>query len=75
MKNYSFLFFGMLVLQACTASQNLPKTTDPYFQGAERCFKDSENRIGALCNDSTYSKTVGSGACSHHGGVKVWLCK
>ncbi len=75
MRNYCFPLLFIAVLQACTTSQNLPKTADRYFEGAKPCFKDSENRIGALCNDSTYSKAVGSGACSYHGGVKLWLCK
>lgn len=30
-------------------------------------------RIGARCNDGTYSSATGQGACSHHGGVKEWL--
>jgi hypothetical protein len=29
-------------------------------------------RVGALCNDGTSSNATGSGACSHHGGVKCW---
>lgn len=32
-------------------------------------------RIGAVCNDGTRSSATGSGACSHHGGVKEWICK
>lgn len=27
-------------------------------------------RIGAICNDGTYSTATGRGACSHHGGVR-----
>jgi hypothetical protein len=30
-------------------------------------------RIGAWCNDGTYSNATGSGACSHHGGVAEWV--
>ncbi len=30
-------------------------------------------RTGAECNDGTYSSATGRGACSHHGGVAVWL--
>ncbi len=30
-------------------------------------------RIGATCNDGSHSTATGSGACSHHGGVAVWL--
>lgn len=33
-----------------------------------------EHRTGAVCNDGTTSTATGSGACSHHGGVKRWLC-
>lgn len=32
-------------------------------------------RTGAICNDGTRSNATGSGACSHHGGVKEWICK
>jgi len=31
------------------------------------------HRIGAQCNDGTTSNATGSGACSHHHGVKCWL--
>jgi hypothetical protein len=27
-------------------------------------------RVGAICNDGVSSKAMGSGACSHHKGVK-----
>lgn len=30
-------------------------------------------RVGAICNDGTQSEATGSGACSHHGGVRCWL--
>lgn len=30
-------------------------------------------RIGAVCNDGTYSNATGRGACSHHGGVNHWV--
>jgi hypothetical protein len=33
----------------------------------------SSVRIGATCNDGSHSNATGSGACSHHGGVAVWL--
>jgi len=29
-------------------------------------------RIGAICNDGSSSSATGSGACSHHGGVRCW---
>jgi len=29
-------------------------------------------RVGATCNDGTTSSATGSGACSHHGGVRCW---
>lgn len=29
-------------------------------------------RIGAICNDGSFSSATGRGACSHHGGVKEW---
>lgn len=30
-------------------------------------------RIGAICNDGSYSDATGRGACSWHGGVSEWL--
>ncbi len=30
-------------------------------------------RIGAICNDGTQSSATGSGACSHHLGVRWWV--
>ena len=30
-------------------------------------------RCGAICNDGWPSSATGRGACSHHGGVRVWL--
>jgi hypothetical protein len=32
----------------------------------------TRHRVGAACNDGTQSKATGSGACSHHHGVKCW---
>ena len=32
----------------------------------------SRHRVGAVCNDGTTSTATGSGACSHHGGVRCW---
>jgi len=29
--------------------------------------------VGAICMDGTTSDATGSGACSHHGGVKQWI--
>lgn len=33
---------------------------------------NTRHRVGAVCNDGTQSKATGSGACSHHHGVKCW---
>lgn len=33
----------------------------------------SSVRTGATCKDGSHSTATGSGACSHHGGVAVWL--
>ena len=30
-------------------------------------------RVGAICNDGTYSTATGRGACSYHGGVREWI--
>lgn len=32
----------------------------------------TRHRLGAKCRDGTSSYATGSGACSHHGGVKYW---
>lgn len=32
----------------------------------------SRRRLGAICNDGSSSSATGSGACSHHGGVRCW---
>lgn len=39
-----------------------------------KCPKDDPNRVGSICNDGTTSDATGSGACSHHGGVREWRC-
>lgn len=31
-----------------------------------------EGRVGAYCEDGTYSAATGNGACSGHGGVDYW---
>jgi len=33
---------------------------------------DQRVRVGAICNDGWVSTATGSGACSHHGGVRCW---
>jgi hypothetical protein len=30
-------------------------------------------RIGAICNDGTFTNATGRGAGSHHGGVGQWI--
>ena len=35
----------------------------------------SEYRVGASCQDGSYSYSTGLGTCSHHGGVKKWNIK
>lgn len=32
----------------------------------------SRERIGATCEDGWQSYSIGSGTCSHHGGVETW---
>lgn len=34
-----------------------------------------QSRSGAYCQDGVHSKATGSGACSHHGGVRTWTHK
>lgn len=33
----------------------------------------NSSRYGAICKDGTHSNATGRGACSHHGGVSMWL--
>lgn len=49
--------------------------TDNKSNAGTRCDSSSLNRIGAKCKDGSSSTSIGSGACSHHGGVNYWLCK
>jgi hypothetical protein len=30
-------------------------------------------RVGAICQDGSWSNSKGAGACAHHGGVKEWI--
>ena len=41
---------------------------------ANKLYKKSsvEIRVGAYCEDGTESNSIGSGTCSHHGGVDYW---
>ena len=39
---------------------------------AEAGPQSGRYRIGATCNDGSASSATGSGACSHHGGVRCW---
>lgn len=41
--------------------------------GDEIHFLYTIKKDGAICNDGTFSKAKGSGACSGHRGVKEWL--
>lgn len=40
--------------------------------GATQAGTSPRHRVGAVCNDGTESQAIGSGACSHHQGVKCW---
>ncbi|KAB2817074.1 DUF3761 domain-containing protein [Phaeocystidibacter marisrubri] len=64
-----------LLLVTCSINPASPPTEDAYFKDAVPCDSIVGSRIGAICKDGTYSKSTGSGTCSHHGGVRVWLCK
>jgi hypothetical protein len=55
------LFLGLLLLTSISFTS---------FNCSDPC-----ERIGAICNDGTRSSATGSGACSHHGGVKEWICE
>jgi hypothetical protein len=66
-KFFSVFLLSLIALSACEK--------EDYFEGAYECQNNSSNRIGAICNDCTKSMATGSGACSSHDGVRVWLCK
>jgi len=64
--------------QACNNGENPTSPTyssSPTESSSSGTSGDCPNgRSGAVCNDGTTSTATGSGACSHHGGVKYWLC-
>lgn len=65
MKNKIYIL-ALFLLLSCSSDNDEPEP-EPIPQ---QCI-----RIGAICNDGTTSTATGSGACSHHGGVKNWICK
>lgn len=67
----------VLMAAICLVGCNpkLIQSDDPYFNGAHECAPEERPRIGCQCKDGTFSQAKGSGACSGHGGVKIWLCK
>jgi len=71
MKNLAVCLPLMLI---CCVPKGI-QTDDPYFKGSHECAYGEEDRIGCQCKDGTFSKAKGSGACSGHGGVEIWLCK
>jgi hypothetical protein len=60
MKNI-ICFVALVVLTACA---DITGPTDN---------NSTARRVGAICNDGTKSSATGSGACSSHGGVRVWI--
>ena len=44
-----------------------------YSAPSYRAPSNSGTRYGAICMDGTRSSATGRGACSHHGGVSMWL--
>ena len=63
MKHILLIIFTAIIISACGKD-------DPV-----QCDDDHTERVGAVCNDGSRSEATGQGACSHHGGVKYWLCK
>jgi hypothetical protein len=57
---------------APTDTQAVAPPTDTQPAPTEAPTTGARVRVGALCNDGTSSTATGSGACSHHGGVKCW---
>lgn len=61
--------FVVIIFQECNKDDSNP------VGGSTSTTDDCPNgRKGAMCNDGTTSTATGSGACSHHGGVRYWLC-
>lgn len=56
-------------------SQDIITINDSIEDSSEQDANVECVRIGAYCNDGTYSNATGSGACSHHGGVSQWDCQ
>lgn len=76
----TFSALGLLILMGACEKSTYPNsgntpTGSSYFAGSYECQKNSSNRIGARCKDESLSQSTGSGTCSRHGGVAVWLCK
>src|SRR5262249_47767338 len=57
---------------ATRAQQVPPTATRPPAPTAAPTQSGARVRIGATCNDGINSNATGSGACSHHGGVRCW---
>lgn len=62
----------ILVSFLAVFSLSCKSDSDPVSSGSDG-GNESGTRIGAVCNDGTTTDATGSGACSHHGGVKYWL--
>ncbi|MCU7496100.1 MAG: hypothetical protein HF314_17530 [Ignavibacteria bacterium] len=60
--------FGFLSTDCFDSSDSNPVQS-------ESSSGNSGTRIGAVCNDGSTTSATGSGACSHHGGVKYWTYK
>lgn len=64
----SFLFFGFPT--GCALERVADRLAAYHFE--TRPVYSSPRR-GAVCEDGWTSRATGSGACSHHGGVRRWL--
>lgn len=73
MKPVLFVLSGVTFITSC--HPKLITSSDAYFNGAHECAPEEKPRIGCQCKDGSFSRAKGSGACSGHGGVMVWLCK
>jgi hypothetical protein len=63
------LLFALLLL-ACTSTEPEP---EPKYSS---CTADGLcSRVGATCQDGTWSAATAQGTCSHHGGVACWRCQ
>lgn len=70
------IIFLVLTFTFCKKEEaSVPESATVTNASSYPCDSAHTQRVGCICNDGTSSTATGSGACSHHDGVKYWLCK